>query len=301
MPTRRTTTTQPTPLEETEPTTPAPPAPAPSPAEPEPQPGPEPTAEELDEAAARRREAVAGGQAGVGALLAPLRGWLNPSTELTAAQREDYPLSVEEAIAEVTRRVDAIAKDRTATQGGSYRYRGIDDVFAALHPLLGDVGLVILPGKVVREQWETRATSSGGTLNVARLLVRYTLVGPDGSKLRGEAWGEGGDSGDKATQKAHSQSYKSFTLQLFSIPTEDSRADEPDATNEPARPFSRDEVERATRAFGAALEQDSVEGLASVRHRALALLAVPVLNEGQVAPLSWWIDQRRAELEGVTG
>jgi hypothetical protein len=300
MPARRTsTTTQPTPLEETEPTTPAPPAPSPAEPEPEPQSGPEPTAEELDEAAARRREAVAGGLPGGGALLAPLHGWRDPFTEFAAAQREDYLLSVEEAIAEVTRRIGAIEKTGRSTEG--YRFRGIDQALAALHPILGDVGLVIVPGKVVREQWETRATAKGGTLNVARLLVSYTFVGPDGTRLRAAAWGEGADSGDKATQKAHSQSYKTLVFQTFTIPTETSAEDEPDATNEPARPFSRDEVERATRAFGVALEQDSVEGLASVRHRALALLTVPVLNEGQVAPLSWWIDQRRTELEGVTG
>jgi hypothetical protein len=116
MPGRRTTTTQPTPLEETEPTTPAP-EPTPSPAEPEPQPSPEPTAEELDEAAARRREAVAGGLPGVGALLAPLHGWRDPFTEFTAAQREDYLLSVEEAIAEVTRRIGAIEKTGRSTEG----------------------------------------------------------------------------------------------------------------------------------------------------------------------------------------
>jgi hypothetical protein len=298
MPTRRTTTTtQPTPLEETEPTTPAPPAPSPA----EPQPGPEPTAEELDEAAARRREAVAGGLPGVGALLAPLHGWRDPFTEFSAAQREDYLLSVEEAIAEVTRRIGAIEKTGRSTEG--YRFRGIDQALAALHPILGDVGLVIVPGKVVREQWETRATAKGGTLNVARLLVSYTLVGPDGTRLRAAAWGEGADSGDKATQKAHSQSYKTLVFQTFTIPTETSAEDEPDATNEPARPFTLDEQRRGYTVLTAAQKADSVEKLAGVRQRALHLLDVPVPGGDPevVAPLSWWFDQRRAELERVTG
>jgi hypothetical protein len=222
--------------------------------------------------------------------------------EWRAAQAEDHPLTVWEAIAEITRQVEAITKGRTATQGGSYKYRGIDDVFAALHPLLGDVGLVIMPGEVRESRWETRATSSGGTLNVARLLVRYRLIGPDGSETYGEAWGEGGDSGDKATQKAHSQSYKSFTLQLFSIPTEASAEDEPDATNPASRPFTAEEVTRAATAAEAAADAGTVEALAGVRRRALHLLDVPItMVDGSLVPLSVLFDQRRAALEATAG
>jgi hypothetical protein len=220
------------------------------------------------------------------------------AAEWDADQRNDHPLTVWEAIAEVTRQVEAIAKTRTATSGGSYKFRGIDDVLAALHPLLGDVGLVIMPGVVRESRWETRATAQGGTLNVARLLVQYRLIGPDGTETYGEAWGEAGDSGDKATQKAHSQSYKSFTLQLFSIPTEQSAADEPDATNPAARPFTAEEVQRATNAANAAEAAESVEALAGVRRRALHLLPVPVpLEDGSVAPLSVLFDQRLASLD----
>lgn len=223
----------------------------------------------------------------------------SPEEDWDADQRDDRPLTVWEAVAEITRSVDPIAKDRTATQGASYKYRGIDDVFAAVHPLLGEVGLLIFPGEVVESRFETRATGSGGTLNVARLRVRYTVVGPDGSWLPGEAWGEGGDSGDKATQKAHSQSYKSFVLQLFSIPTEDSSRDEPDATNPPARPFTAEEIQRATTAARAGEDAGTVEDLAGVRRRALHLLDVPVpLEDGGIMPLGLLFDARRARLEG---
>jgi hypothetical protein len=217
----------------------------------------------------------------------------------TAAAKEgEYPLTVGEAIAEVTRRVEHISKDRTASQGGSYRYRGIDDVLSALHPILGDVGLVIMPGRMVEHRRETRATSSGGTLNVALVRVRYRLIGPDGTTTTGEAWGEGGDSGDKATQKALSQAYKSFTLQLFSIPTEDSSRDEPDATNPPSRPFSAEEVSRAATALAAARDAATLPDLVGVRRRAVALLDVPTHGpDNTLAPLSWHFDQRRAELE----
>jgi hypothetical protein len=271
----------PTPLEEVPPTQPAQPAP-----EPAPEPEPEPTAEELDERAADR--AVIEGR------------WEQPDIlrEIAAAQQEEYPLTVHEAIAEVTRRIGAIETGRS-TEG--YRFRGIDQALAALHPLLGDVGLVIVPGKVIREQWETRATAKGGTLNVARLLVSYTFVGPDGTRLRAAAWGEGADSGDKATQKAHSQSYKTLVFQAFTIPTEASAEDEPDATNEPARPFTQEEQQRAATAWRAAHDADSLEALVGVRHRAAALLDVPLVlpEDGSLVPLSVLFDRRRAQLEGA--
>jgi hypothetical protein len=214
-------------------------------------------------------------------------------------ESDDHPLTVWEAIAEITRQVKAIAKEHTASgSDGGYRFRGIDDVLEALHPLLGEVGLVILPAEVREARFESRATRSGGTLNVARLLIRYRFVGPDGSTITGEAWGEAGDSGDKATQKAHSQSYKTLCLQTFSIPTQGSADDEPDAVNEAARPFTAEEVQRATTAAGAAAGADTYADLAAVRRRALHLLDVPVsFEDGRVAPLSVIFDQRRAELD----
>jgi hypothetical protein len=309
MPGRRTTTTtKPTPIEETEPTAPAP-QPA-SPVEPEPQDTPEPTAEELDDRLTAETEEERIGRM-VDEAVARLRpasvtnllGWQLGSVKSAAAEEGDYPLTVHEAVAEVTRLVGHIAKDRQTEGGERYKFRGIDDVLSALHPILGEVGLVILPGRMVEHRRETRATARGGTLNVALVLVRYTLVGPDGTKLRGEAWGEAGDSGDKATQKALSQAYKTFALQTFSIPTEASAADDPDLTNEPGRAFTGEEQQRALTAWQAALNTTTLDALVGVRRRAEHLLTVPVdaHGDGTVAPLSYWLDRRRAELEGVTG
>jgi ERF superfamily len=286
MPARRTTTTQPTPLEEVEPT-----APAPEPT-PEPTPQPDPATEAPADAAPRNPLS--------------LMGWVGLPGRITglpgsaAADEGDYPLTVHEAIAEVTRRVEHIGKDRRATGGGAnYAFRGIDDVYDALHPILGDVGLVILPGRSVREVWETRATSSGGTLNVARLLIRYTFVGPDGSKLRAEVWGEAGDSGDKATQKAHSQSYKTLCLQTFSIPTQASADDDPDATNPPARPFTDAQRQRATRAWVAAQEATEAPALFPIHRQAQAegLLGVPVVMMDGTVPLGALLERRLAQLQ----
>jgi hypothetical protein len=229
----------------------------------------------------------------------PLSGFRAIARQFASEARDEYPLSVHEAIAEVTRRVEHIAKDHRSESGERYAYRGIDDVLLALHPILGDVGLVILPGRMREHRRETRTTSKGSTLNVALVRVRYRLIGPDGTSTSGEAWGEAHDSGDKATQKALSQAYKSFTLQLFSIPTEGSAEDEPDRTNEPGRPFAAEEVERAQAAWRAASDTTTVEELAAVRRRALALLDVPLpMASGTVIPLGVLFDQQRAVLEG---
>lgn len=287
MPGRRATTApDTTPLEETTPTAPATPAPEPQP-EAEPLP-PSDLAPEPEERNLRvfGWTGFPGRIAGFGSV---------------AAAEGDYPLTVHEAITEVTRQVGAVAKTGTAdARSGGYKFRGIDDVLAALHPILGDVGLVLLPGRIVEHRREVRATS-GSPLNVSLLRVRYTLVGPDGSKLSGEAWGEGADTGDKGTQKAMSQAYKSFALQTFSIPTEDSSRDEPDATNPASRPFTAEEQQRAQTAWQAALNAPDLGSLVGVRRRAEHLLPVPVdaTGDGTVAPLSYWLDRRRTELEGV--
>jgi hypothetical protein len=212
-------------------------------------------------------------------------------------------LSVGEAIAEVTKRIGAIEKAHTTEQGERYKYRGIDDVLAALHPLLGEVGLVLMPGRITAHRRETRTTSRGSTLNVAIVDVEYRLIGPDGSETTGASTGEAHDSGDKATQKALSQAYKTFALQTFSIPTEASADDEPDATNEPARPFTAEEQQRAAVAWRAAHDAPNLEALVGVRRRAAALLDVPLVlpGDGSLVPLSVLFDRRRAELEGATG
>jgi ERF superfamily len=295
MPGRRTsTTTQPTPIEETEPTS----QPVPEPDNPQaPKPGDGPDSDEAPVTHSRVAHMIDSALAN--ALTDIRRGPFG----IVTAQQEDYPLSVHEAIAEVTRRIDAIEKAHRTEQGAErYLYRGIDDVFAALHPALGDVGLVIMPGRMVEHRRETRQTAKGGTLNVAMVRVRYRLIGPDGSRASGEAWGEAHDSGDKATQKALSQAYKSFALQLFSIPTEASAQDDPDRTNEEARPFTADEQERAGRAYEAALAADTLEALVGIRRRAEHLLGVPVrMADGTLHPLRLLFDSRRMALEGVTG
>ena len=125
------------------------------------------------------------------------------------------------AIAEVMARLskDGIGKDRRNEAQG-YAFRGIDDVYNALAPILSDVGLCILPHVKSREVVE-RASSNGRTLFYVNVDVDFAFVSAkDGSSHIVSMPGEAMDSGDKATNKAMSAAYKYACLQTFCIPTE---------------------------------------------------------------------------------
>lgn len=125
------------------------------------------------------------------------------------------------AIAAVTLEMSkiGITKDRRNVQQG-YSFRGIDDVYNALAPILSKNGLVILPAVTKREVTE-RATAKGGVLFYVVVDMTFTLVSAvDGSSCTVSTVGEAMDSGDKATNKAMSAAYKYMCMQTFCIPTE---------------------------------------------------------------------------------
>jgi hypothetical protein len=95
-----------------------------------------------------------------------------------------------------------ISKARTNSQGAGYKFRGIDDVFNALSPLLATHGLCILPRMLTRT-CEERMSKSGGNLFYVTVEAEFDLVAAeDGSKHTIRTFGEAMDSGDKATNKA---------------------------------------------------------------------------------------------------
>lgn len=112
-----------------------------------------------------------------------------------------------------------ISKDRTNSQQG-YKFRGIDDVYAAVSPLLAEHGLCILPRMLSRSH-EERQTAKGGVLFYVTVEAEFDFVSvADGSKHTVRTFGEAMDSGDKATNKAMSAAYKYAAFQAFAIPTE---------------------------------------------------------------------------------
>jgi hypothetical protein len=126
---------------------------------------------------------------------------------------------IHEAIAAIMGEVGSIKKDRT-NSGQGYKFRGIDDVYLAIHDLFVKFGVFSVP-TVEDERSEERMTKSGTTLIYRVLKIRYDFFAKDGSSLSATVIGEGMDSGDKASNKAMSVAHKYAILQLLAIPTED--------------------------------------------------------------------------------
>ena len=134
------------------------------------------------------------------------------------------------ALASISMLIGAISKDKRTEQGGKFYYRGIDDVMNALHPLLADAGVTIIP-EVLSHEREERTTSGGGRLIYSILRIKYTFYASDGSNVSAVVIGEAMDSGDKASNKAMSVAFKYACFQVFCIPTEE--MEDPDASIPP--------------------------------------------------------------------
>ena len=163
------------------------------------------------------------------------------------------------AIAAVTHDMskEGISKDRKNESQG-YAFRGIDDVYGALSPLLSKHKLCVLPRVIQRDVVE-RTNRSGSALFYTTLTVEFDFVSAeDGSKHTVVTVGEAMDSGDKSCNKAMSAAYKYACFQAFCIPTEgDNDADAtthvvaPKAAPAPApkaTPAPKPTPERVTRA-----------------------------------------------------
>lgn len=132
-----------------------------------------------------------------------------------------------------------IAKANRNSQQG-YNFRGIDDVYAALSPLLAKHGLVVIPRCLDRTIAE-RVNSKGNPLFYVTVKAEFDFVSAeDGSVHTACTFGEAMDSGDKATNKAMSAAYKYAAFMTFAIPTEgDNDADA--TTHEVAATISQDQ------------------------------------------------------------
>lgn len=131
---------------------------------------------------------------------------------------KELPL-IYSALCAIMEAIDPIAKSKRNTQQ-NYNFRGIDDVYAVLNPMLVANKVVIIPEMMSHEitQFESK---NGGALFRAIVQVKYTIVhSQDNSSIEVVVFGEGMDSGDKATPKAFSVAYKYMAFQLFCIPVD---------------------------------------------------------------------------------
>jgi hypothetical protein len=150
-------------------------------------------------------------------------------------QIEPNPGLIYSAIPAIMSDIPAIYKDRK-NDAQHYNFRGIDDVYNAVNPLLSKHG-VFMRADVQDIKREERPSKSGGIMAFVQVRVRYSFVAKDGSFVSTDSLGEGMDSGDKATPKAMSIAQKYAILQMFCIPTADPK--DPEIDNpDPAKPIN---------------------------------------------------------------
>ena len=138
------------------------------------------------------------------------------------------------AMSAVMREIGAagISKDRRNKDQG-YNFRGIDDVYNDLNPIMARNSLLLIPINVYSTYVE-RPSKSGGILNYARLTVDWLMASAvDGSTQPMQTVGEAMDASDKASNKAQSAAMKYAALMVFMIPTEGDN-DGDATTHEPA-------------------------------------------------------------------
>lgn len=128
-------------------------------------------------------------------------------------------MSIFKKIPAIGLEIEAIAKDRH-NRSQDFNFRGIDDFYNMLSPLLAKHGVFTVP-KVIKESREIRSSKSGGQLNYAILDMEYNFYSEDGSFITARVIGEGMDSGDKASNKAMAIAHKYALMQVFAVPTED--------------------------------------------------------------------------------
>lgn len=147
------------------------------------------------------------------------------------------------AISDVMNDIGAVGKDSKNVQQG-FMFRGIDAVMNAIHPALAKHHIFVVP-RVIDIVEEARPTAKGGVQYFCRLTVEHDYITEDGSMITSRVVGLGADSGDKGYNKAMSIALKYSLFEVFCIPTEEMKEDDPDGhTPEESAPQYVDEMKQ---------------------------------------------------------
>ena len=148
-------------------------------------------------------------------------------TAQTAQAAREQGNGIYAAMAGIIGELGAIRKDKRCQQGANFQYRGIDDIYNSLNPLMAKYGVFVLPMAGERTS-ESRQTRNGGSVEYVTVHMSYRFCSKDGSFVECSTIGEAMDAGDKATNKAMAIAHKYAILQTFCVPTEDLQYDDPD-------------------------------------------------------------------------
>jgi ERF superfamily len=160
-------------------------------------------------------------------------------TAMTTGQNVQYPM-IYCGMSNILKGMDAIVKKKQS-KDVNYAFRSIDDVMNALHPLLAENSVFVVP---MVESFESRVFEQDkrdyktneviGKRNMFQSLVqcRYRFYAIDGSYVDSVVASESSDYSDKATQQALSYCFKIALLQSFCIPTKEVVTDGDERTPE---------------------------------------------------------------------
>ena len=166
-----------------------------------------------------------------------------------------------------------------------YAFRGIDDVYNALGPILAKHELVVFPEVTKRETIE-RTSQKGGMMLHVILDITYHFVGPDGSTIKVPVIGEAMDRGDKAINKAFSAAYKLACFQTFCIPVEGQDSEQESPQIAPPK--------KSTRVVDAVLEGVKVDTV--IRDKFVDALTTALMTDDE-GMLSETIEELNADNE----
>lgn len=133
---------------------------------------------------------------------------------MTTAQ--EHPL-IYSRMAAIMQAVPAIGKNRKNKEQG-FQFRGIDDVYAALHDTLIE-NKVFTTSEVLELTKYTGTTKKGTEFTDHEVKIRWTFWTEDGSKVTSDTIGYGRDYADKSASKAMAIAHKYALIQVFAIPT----------------------------------------------------------------------------------
>ncbi len=158
------------------------------------------------------------------------------------AKAKTGPETVYAKIAKVQAAIakEGIGKTRqNQTPGANYNFRGIDEVYNALSPLMAQHGLCVLPRIIEHSLTERGKTSRGNVIWSAVVCAEFDFVSADDGSIHTiRTYGEAMDSSDKATNKAMSAAYKYAALMTFAVPTEGDNDADATTHEVEAKPFA---------------------------------------------------------------
>lgn len=150
--------------------------------------------------------------------------------------------------------VGAIAKQER-NDHHKYNFRGVDTVYAAVHPVLVRHQVLVIPEEILETTvtpFEARTRSGPRDAYLATVKTRYRVYGPRGDSFPMMGWGKAIDYDDKAASQAQSVAHRVCLLQALLAPTQEP---DPDSRS----PLSNPPAEVEERKDGRTRAQEAME------------------------------------------